>query len=141
MTSTCDYAFYTGTFHGNAITQPDFLRLATRAGEVIDQLTFSRIEAVLTADTDTATIDLIKMASCAVAEEIQKLEQSGGPVSAESVGNYSVSYLSRLSEDARYLKAARRYLWNTGLMYAGFNEDEGHGEQRRYWWFNWWFRQ
>lgn len=136
-----DYTYYTGTFHGVAIASADFVRLAMRASEIIDALTFGRCEAVLTAGTDTATIAKISMAVCAVAEIVQALEQSGGAVSAEHVGNYSVNYLSQLSDDARCRKAAKRYLWNTGLMYAGFNEDEGTGQQRRYWWFDWWFRQ
>ncbi len=125
-----DYAFYTGTYRGNAIAQADFPRLAMRASEVIDQMTFSRAAA----ETDTANVDKIKLATCALAEQLQTLEASGGVVSSESVGGYSVSYLSQLSEDARLKRIAKRYLASTGLMFAGFNQGEGGGEERHRFW-------
>jgi hypothetical protein len=108
-----DVEYYTATYLGNAIAQADFPRLALRASEKIDELTFGR------AATDTTNTDAIQMATCAVAEEIQKLDAAGGAVQSERQGNYSVTYLSQLSEDARLLKAAKTYLGSTGLMFRG----------------------
>ena len=118
------YSFYTGTYKGTAIAQADFDRLALRASEVIDQLTYDRTAAVVTAATDTVTIARVQMATCAVAEELQKLEESGGAVSQESIGRYSVTYLNKDSESRRLAKLAKRYLWPTYLMFPGFNDDE-----------------
>ena len=59
-----------------------------------------------------------------MAEELQKQEASGGAVSQEAIGRYSVTYQSPLSEQQRLAKAAKRYLWSTGLMFAGFNDGE-----------------
>lgn len=119
-----DYTYYTGSFHGTAIAEADFDRLAIHASAVIDHITYNRAAPVVEAETDTATIDKIKMATCAVAEEAQKLEASGGAVSQERIGNYQVTYLSQSSEGTRLAKAAKLYLWSTGLMYQGFADDE-----------------
>jgi len=69
MTAYTDSTYYTGTYLGNVIASADFPRLALRASAVIDQVTFGRASAIVTAATDTATIALIKMATCAVAVE------------------------------------------------------------------------
>ncbi len=119
-----DYTFYTGTFKGNAIAQADFDRLATRASETIDQITFGRAAAVISANTDAAVIAAIKKASCAVAEQIQGLEASGGAVQSETVGRHSVTFLSKLDEAERYYLAAKRYLWEYALLFRGLNENE-----------------
>jgi hypothetical protein len=119
MAAYADLTFYKATYLGTAIADAAYPRLALRASEKIDEMTFNRAAPVVTAATDTATIALIKNATCAVAEEIQRQDASGGAVQSERVGNVSVTYLSTLSEDARLLKAAKTYLGNTGLMYRG----------------------
>lgn len=124
MAAYADYEFYQGTYKGTAIAQSDFDRLAIPASAVIDQITFSRAAPVVEAAADATTIEKIGFATCAVAEEMQKLEASGGAVSSERLGNYQATYLSQLSEDARLARAAKRYLGNTGLMYRGLDESE-----------------
>ena len=119
-----DYAFYSSTYLGTAIASADFPRLAARASAVIDRITFGRAAAVITAETPAATVTAIKNAVCAVADEIQKSEASGGAVQSERVGNYSVTYLSQKSDEKRQIDAAALYLWNTDLMYRGFTEGE-----------------
>jgi len=119
-----DYAFYVETYRGGSIAESDFARLAQRASEVIDQVTFARAAPVVTAATDTATIGKIQMATCAVAEEIQAGEAAGGAIQSERVGNYSVTYAAQKSNEARQADAARRYLWNTEIMFRGLNADE-----------------
>lgn len=132
MAGYADYAFYTGTYLGIAIAEADFPRLATRASEIIDRLTFQRSAAIVSEGTDTALINAIKLATCAVADEFQKTEQreadGGGVIASERQGQYAIAYVeandAKLSADARYLNAARLYLGQTKLLYAGFYEDE-----------------
>ncbi len=124
MVAYVDYSYYTTVYLGAAIASADFPRLAMIASAHIDNMTYDRAAAIVTAATDTATIDKIKMATCAVAEKLQELEASGGAVQSESVGNASVSYLSRKSEGARLADAAKLYLGITSLMYAGFTDTE-----------------
>ena len=126
-----DYTFYTGTYKGAAISQTDFDRLALRASEFIDQFTHDRAAPVVLAGTDTATITAVKKATCAVAERIQIIETGGGAIASEHSGSYSVNYLSTLNEDARCIKAAKRYLRATFLAYQGFNDGELGGNQIR----------
>src|SRR4030067_401524 len=107
--SYADYTFYTGTYLGTAIASADFAALALRASAVIDRITFQRAAAIVTAATDTTTIDLIKKAMCAVAEEIQTIAAegtSGSVISAETVGSHSVTYAV---SSAQYLTDNQRY--------------------------------
>lgn len=119
MATYATYAFYTGTFKGVAIASADFARLALRASEFLDQVTFGRAAD----ETDVDTLALLSSATCAVAEEIQTLEATGGAVSSETVGRHSITYVSGMSAAARLAAAAKRYLGSTDLMYRGLDED------------------
>ena len=124
------YTKYTTDYLGTAIVSADFPRLALRASATIDQLTYNRVASVVTDGTDTDTIALIVMATCAVAEELQNEDIDGGSdgIQSESVGSTSVTYNAhsnkQLSNEAKQSKAAKLYLGLTGLMYRGFNADE-----------------
>jgi hypothetical protein len=121
-TSYCDFDFYTSTFLGRTIAEADFPRLALLASVSIDLLTYNRAKAV--AESDTETTEKIQLAVCAVAEILQKLEASGGVVQSESVGRASVTYANPQSQEAQAYKAAKTFLWDTGLMYRGLTETE-----------------
>jgi hypothetical protein len=122
MATYADFEYYEDTYLGTAIAEADFPALALRASAYIDQITFQRAAEV----TDESTLDLIKMATCAVAEEIQKTQVSGdtGGIASESVGSHSVTYAdnatARRSVEQKYLTAAALYLGGTGLLYRGF---------------------
>jgi hypothetical protein len=128
-----DYATYIGVYMGTAIASADFAALALRASAYIDQLTFNRVAAIITAATDTATIALIKLATCAVADELNAIELSGSNsgIKSESIGANSVTYIdgtfATLSTIAKLSKVAKMYLGSTGLMYAGFFDGEYGG--------------
>ena len=62
MAAYADYEFYVTTYQGAAIAQADFPLLALRASEVVDQVTFDRAAAVVTADTDAATVECVTKA-------------------------------------------------------------------------------
>jgi hypothetical protein len=126
-----DYSYYTTVYLGTAISATDFPRLAMRASTVIDQLTFNRVAAVVTAATDTALIDKLKMATCAVAEIQQDRDESNGAdgLTSERLGNYSVTYGANSAAAKSHLQkcaeAARLCLAQTGLMYPGLTDDAG----------------
>jgi hypothetical protein len=130
MTAYVDYTYYSATYLGTAILSADFARLALRASAVIDQITFQRAAPIVAAATDTANIDLIKMATCAVAEEIQTEESEGSAdgIQSESVGNFSVTYavgsVKTMTLQDKRENAARLYLGGSGLMFKGFATDE-----------------
>ena len=122
-----DFTYYTNTYFGTAIAESDFPRLALRASAVIDRITFQR--AVL----EVTYADKVKMAMCAVAEEIQTQEQSNGAdgIVSESQGQYSVSYGANSNRtkanEAKFENAARLWLDGTFLMFAGFASGEYGG--------------
>ena len=133
-TSYVTYTYYTTTFLGTVIASADFAQLALRASAVLDSITFNRVAAIVLTATDIVTIDKIKMATCAVAEELQTLAlagSSGGGIKSESLGSYSVSYADgskmSLTDTQKLSNAASLYLGSTGLMFKGFFDDE-YGE-------------
>lgn len=124
-----NYAYYTGTYLGTAIASGDFNRLALRANEDVDRLTFGRSTETVTANTDAATIDLINRAICAVAEQIQTLETGDQNIASERVGSVSITYTRKTErsggdDDIDLRRAAARHLRSTGLLYPGFYSDE-----------------
>ena len=110
------YDYYTSGYQGKSIPEADFERLAERASEYIDYVTFGR--AVNYGNANTA----LKKACCAIAETYQLNEQGGGIV-AETVGkitrNYAAGVSTTPTESQRLYRAASRYLSHTGLLYMG----------------------
>lgn len=125
MIAYADLTFYTDEFLGVVIPAGEFPRLALRASEVIDQVTFDRARAIVAAGTDADLIERIQRATCAVAERMQELTISGtaAGIQSESLGNHSVTYVAgssaTLTQDEQYRATARTYLGSTGLMYRG----------------------
>ncbi len=114
-----DFTYYEDTYMGVAIASSDFPRLALRASEQIDRITYQR------AASDIDNEDAIKMATCAVAEIIQEIEEGGaGGIKSERIGDNSVSYGENSAKaqaaEVQFQNAAAIYLGGTGLMFAGF---------------------
>jgi hypothetical protein len=115
MESYVDFGFYKDEYHGGAIPEADFPALVREASAFLREVTFDRI---------TAPDEDVKAAACAVAEAIHKYGERDG-VSSETTGNHSVHYGvggKGVSLDSAMLKAAKRYLLHTGLMYKGVHE-------------------
>lgn len=123
MTAYADFTYYDETFLGVVIAETDFPRLALRASEQIDRITYQR------AAGDTDNTNAIKMAMCAVAEKYQAIENGGaGGIKTEKIGDNSVTYSdnSVMTQPAeiQFQNAAQVYLGSTGLMFAGFIDGE-----------------
>ena len=127
-----DYTFYANTYLGTAIAPADFPRLILRASAVINNLCYGRAASVMesTEEADAETQEKIQLATCAVAEQLQVLSktENGGEVASERVGNHQVTYVqnptSQMSDEAKIAKEAKVFLGDTGLMFAGFTDDE-----------------
>lgn len=129
MATYATITYYAGTYLGKTIESDDFARLALRASKWVDRLTFQRAAAIVTAGTATTNIDMIRMATCAIAEEMQI---GGDAIQSESIGQNSVTYAATsskmLTAEERYMQAAALYLGSTGLMFPGFNTGEYSGD-------------
>jgi len=143
-TPYADYAYYTGTYLGTAVSSSDFSVLVARASTALDRLTFGRARPVVTEDTDEETIDAIKMATCAMVDELNlaSISGTGGGVTSESVGGYSVSYAAgapaTLTTLNKMRQAAAAYLESSGLMFPGFQPGEyGARQYDESWWLQW----
>ena len=128
MAAFIDLAYYMGTYKGVAIPAASFYRYAERATASVEFHTFERAGVIIAADSDTATIDKIQMATCAAAEALYNADQqasgASGTVASERVGDHSVNYAvsqdATLTTDAKVSSAMREYLAFTGLMFRGF---------------------
>lgn len=130
MAVYADYTFYVNTYLGTVIAETDFPQLALRASQFIDRITFARAAPIITADTETANINKIKLAMCAVAEALRDQDLSNGAdaITSESQGQYSVSYAANSSRAQSNLTklatAANYWLDGTYLTFGGFNSEE-----------------
>lgn len=67
-----DYDFYTTSYFGSVVPQSDFLRVAERASDFVDTMTFDRLVDGL--PSDERSQKRIKKAVCALADKIYELE-------------------------------------------------------------------
>lgn len=89
------YDFYTGTYHGGAISAEEWPAYVGRAE---DQLTrYKRIYTVTPPGPDSEA-----MAMCAMAEALYSFDLlasgEGGPVQSAAIGSVSVSYGSAMAQ-------------------------------------------
>ena len=137
-----DYDFYTKSFFGNVVPESDFIRLAERASDFLDTLTFDRLTDGL--PTPEKYQKRIKKAVCAVAEIYYQLDlaqkqalaaASGangtttGIITSRSSGSESISYAtaqqtgaaakewSAVYSAAGDTKAANRLLSDAAMPY------------------------
>jgi len=127
-----DYTYYTKEYLGNAIAESDFPRLALRASERIDAMTFDRAAAYY-----EHTPEPVASATCAIAGILLQSERGNAllgkdgidpRVQTEITGKEHITYFAppdtageagQAAVERRIQQAARQYLALTGLMYAG----------------------
>ena len=110
-----DYRFYKDTYHG-AGSETEYTRLAVRAAAYVDRITFGRAQTAKESD-----LDAVKMAECAIVDELVSQEQ-GGIITSETNDGISRSYATGSvvkSSTQRIYAAAEVFLNNTNLCFAG----------------------
>ena len=108
-----DFDYYSNDFLGFLIPAAQFGYYAARASEYLDNLTLDQIPSPVP--------EAVRLACCSVAEVCYRLD-TGGRISAEKAGDYSVSYEKAGTEGSRreqLRQAAMVYLADTGLVYRG----------------------
>lgn len=117
-----DYEFYATKYYGNVVPEADFPRLAERASDFLDAITFDRLVDGLPDDERAKT--KVQKAVCAVADKLYALElaekqanaaalagassgtsggATSGVISSRSAGSESITYAS-LSDTASSAK-------------------------------------
>lgn len=133
-----DFEFYATTYHGNVVPEADFPRIADRASDFLDVITFDRLDDGLPSDERAAT--KVQKAVCAVSDKLYELELAekqalsaaaggtssstaggtggvnAGVVTSRSAGSESISYASP-SEMANGAKT-----WSAVYQAAGDEE-------------------
>lgn len=104
-----DFYFYTEQYSGNSIPEPDFARLAKRAGAQL-----SRYERIYTVTGDETAR---KMAICAMADALYYYETvaNGGIVTGSAIGSVSTSVQAQTIDTSE--KAQSRELYRCASLY------------------------
>lgn len=109
------YTFYAETYLGR-LAHEEYNSLVGRASAVIDRLTFGRATSAT-----GAALTAVKMAECAVVDELHTIAE-GGDITSESNDGVSRSYASGgapRSKEQRIAEAARLWLDGANLTFAG----------------------
>ena len=115
-----DYA----TYGGQAISSDKFARIVLRASDELDKITFNRVRRNGLSSYDTAVQDIIKLATCSIAEALSLYESAaeGGVITvSESIGgahSYTIDKGSIEKIKADGIIRAKQYLMSTGLLSA-----------------------
>lgn len=117
--------YYTGTYQGAEIDSDSFARIALRASDELNRITFDHVRRAGLSSFDADTQEAVKLATCAIAEALAQIDAAtdgtGITVTTEKVGSFSYSMdassLAALKTEA--MAKARSILLPTGLLYAG----------------------
>jgi hypothetical protein len=107
-----DYDFYTESYYGNVVPKADFDRLAARASDFIDTLTFDNLVDGLPADKRSQK--RIKKAVCSLAELMYQIElaeknaisQSSAGATDTNVGHKSTGVVTSVSSGSESISYA-----------------------------------
>lgn len=107
-----DYEFYQTSFFGNVVPESDFMRLAERASDFIDTLTFDRLADGL--PSDERQQKRIKKAVCSLAELMYQIElaeknainQASANVTDTNVGGKSTGIVTSVSSGSESISYA-----------------------------------
>ena len=129
-----DFEFYATIYHGNVVPEADFPRIADRASDFLDVITFDRLVDGLPSDERAAT--KVQKAVCAVAEELYKLEladkqalsaAAGGTSSSGSGGATSGVITSRSAGSESISYASPSEMANGAKMWSAVYQAAGDG--------------
>ena len=133
MCSYADYGFYVTKYYGSQLDEDSFTRLALRASDYINYITFGKAEKL---KDDDPNMVAVKKCCCALAEQFAAVEKaraavvstirSDGEIQSETVGAHSRTFRSGAdtaqtvaATQAELGNIAKRYLLPTGLLYRG----------------------
>ena len=107
-----DYVFYTESYYGNVVPETDFPRLAERASDFIDTMTFDRLVDGL--PENERSQKRIKKAVCSLTELMYQIElaeknainQASTNVTDTNVGNISTGIVTSVSSGSESISYA-----------------------------------
>ena len=107
-----DYEFYTTSYFGSAVPETDFPRLAERASDFVDTMTFDKLVDGL--PTDERSQKRIKKVVCSLAELMYQIElaeknainQASENVIDTNVGNISTGIVTSVSSGSESISYA-----------------------------------
>lgn len=108
-----NYTYYLNDYQGT-ISEADFTRLSVLATAHINRITHNKAQTATGAD-----LEAVKLALCAVIDELNKQEQ-GGIVTAETNDGISRSYAHTVkTSNQRIYAVAEVFLSSTNLLFVG----------------------
>lgn len=117
MENYADETYYTDTYKGSVISADSFDSYARKATLEIRKSTFGNV-------AEDNIPEEVRMCCCDLAEAIYKSEKSShAGLSAEKIGEWSVSYENQANIDAKLKQDTKDIINNwlalTGLLYRG----------------------
>lgn len=108
-----DYTFYKDTYNGKA-GEDIYPRFSKLANAHINRITSGRAKTA-----EGETLEAVKMAECAVIDELE-MQDKGGVITSESNDGISRSFsASAKTAEQRIYSVASVYLSETNLLFAG----------------------
>lgn len=123
MAAYIDPTYYNEVYMGRAVDAAAFPRLALRASEQVDALTFGNIGDIASQPADVQTA--VKNATCIIVDGMASLEiySDMGVIStsesASGAYSYTVDAASVRAAQSDVIARAKVTLRSTGLLYAG----------------------
>lgn len=120
--------YYRNRYHGQAVSDEEFLRLEAAAQRYLQQAVFGRVVQAADAAAERpeaeklppAAATAVREGVCALIEVL--LQKSGEGIQSETLGDYAVTYTQEESGASRFRRmeqTVRRCLGGTGLLYRG----------------------
>lgn len=108
-----DYTFYKDTYNGKA-GEEIYSRFSKLANAHVNRITSGRAKTA-----EGETLEAVKMAECAVIDELE-MQDKGGVITSESNDGISRSFsASTKTAEQRIYSVASVYLSETNLLFAG----------------------
>lgn len=115
-----DYAYYSGTYGGDAVSEAEFTRSEAKSRLQIDRHTFNRVRYAVSDDPEFEVPEDVKLAQCAIMDYMKSVEANGGKILAsETVSKHSESYVGVKSFDEEIRDIVKQYLGGTPWTYRG----------------------
>ena len=115
-----DFTYYSESYGGNKVTEPEFKQYETQSRLRLDRLTFDRVKQAVTDEPAFSIPEEIKDAQCMIIDCLKKHEgNDGATIASETVGKHSVTYSKKMSADEEIHGIVKRFLGGSPWTFRG----------------------
>lgn len=119
MNPYVDYDFYANEFGGTSVSAEQFDSYERKSRMIIDRHTFDRVKYAAQDVPGFVVPEEIKMAQCALMDDLLKFDLQGGAVASETVSKHSVTFIGVKTVDDAIRGTIKLYLGGSPWTYLG----------------------